>query len=221
MELSYWQSKWRKGHIGFHMKNGHPGLAKYWDSVSFDSNPVALVPLCGKSKDLLFLSDHCEKVIGVEISEIAIQEFLSENNFTSKKKTFADFTIYQTKNIEIWQGDFFKLPSHKISSPGLIYDRAALVALPPKMREVYAEKIIELASPHTKIFLQIFEYPQHEMNGPPFSVSVKEVEKFFGKKFSIQILEKNHQDFKNFKNRGLHSYFIEILSLLLPEEGWI
>lgn len=221
MELSFWQSKWRKGKIGFHMEDGYSGLKHYWDHLEL-SNPVALVPLCGKSKDLVFLSENCKKVIGIEISSIAVQDFFKENNLEADTDSFADFKIYRSGNIEIWQGNFFKLPKHKLPALNFVYDKAALIALPPKMRTDYAAKILELIEPKTKILLHLFEYRQEEMAGPPFSVSISEVQKHFGDYFSIELLEKKEQNldnYKKFQNRGLNSYFIEILSLLLPKEG--
>lgn len=203
------------------MKEGYPGLPQHWGALQAD-NPVALVPLCGKSKDLLFLSAKCRKVIGVEISGIAVQDFLKENNLEADKTSFADFSIYRTGNIELWQGDFFKLPNHKLPPLDLIYDKAALIALPPDLRKQYASKILELVSSQTQILLHLFEYRREEMSGPPFSVPLDEIEDYFGKRFTILILERNELDlnnYKKFQNRGLNSNFIEILSLLLPKEG--
>lgn len=219
MELSYWRSKWRKGQTGFHMKNGYPGLEKHWNSIQL-KNPVVLVPLCGKSKDLVWLSKHSERVVGVEISDLAVEQFLEENSLDAQTSTFAGFTIYHTGNMEVWNGDFFKLPIHKLPSFDLIYDRASLVALPPDMRKEYAKKILELISNQTQILLHQFYYPQEEMPGPPFSVSPEELETLYGEHFNIQILEKNElmiDSYKKFRNRGLQSFFIEILSLLLPK----
>lgn len=220
MELSYWQSKWKKGKIGFHMEDGYPGLSKHWGTIDV-KNPVALVPLCGKTKDLLFLSKHSSKVVGVEISKLAVESFLRENKLEANRSDFADFTIYQSGNIEIWQGDFFKLPEHKVPPLDLIYDKAALIALPPDMRKKYALKIFGLVSAHTKILLHLFDYRQEEMAGPPFSVPLEEAKDYFGKRFTIDLLERDELDinnYKKFQNRGLNSYFIEILSLLLPKE---
>jgi len=219
MELSYWESKWRKGKTGFHMKDGYPGLEKYWDSINLDKNPTVFVPLCGKSKDLMWLADRCKRVVGVEISGLAVEQFFSENTLVSDKSSFANFTIYRSENIELWKGDFFKLPKHKLPRFDLVYDRAALIALPPKMRIDYVNKLFDLISENTKILLQQFEYRQQEMPGPPFSVTTDEIKHLFANRFSIQILEKkelNLNKFKKFQKRGLQSYFIEILSLLLP-----
>ncbi|NBC64264.1 MAG: thiopurine S-methyltransferase, partial [Bacteroidetes bacterium] len=221
MELSYWQSKWQKGKIGFHMEDGYPGLEKYWDSIPLSNNPTTFVPLCGKSKDLLWLAKHCKRVVGVEISDLAVEQFLNENSLDAEISTFGDFTIYRAHNIEIWNGDFFKLPKHKLPTLDLVFDRAALVALPQKKRILYAEKILELTSDKTIILQHMYHYRQEEMSGPPFSVSTEELEDLYGKEFQLQILENNELNldfYKKFKNRGLRSYFIEILSLLLPIE---
>lgn len=221
MELSYWQSKWRKGKIGFHMNNGYPGLEKHWSSIHLDKPPTVLVPLCGKSKDLIWLSEHCKQVVGIEISELAVQQFLNENSLDAKTSKSANFKIYKTGNIELWNGDFFKLPEQKLPSFDLVYDKAALIALPPDMRKLYVEKIITLASDNTQILLHLLEYQQTEMAGPPFSVSLDEIKTLYGQHFNIQILEKQNlriDYYKKFQKRGLQSYFIEILSLLLPKE---
>lgn len=221
MELSYWQSKWRKGKTGFHMKDEYPGLPKHWDSLLFDDKPIVLVPLCGKSKDLIWLSEHCEQVVGVEISKLAIEQFFKENLLDANQTTFADFTIYRSNNIEIWNGNFFKLPLHKLPSFDLVYDKAALIALPAEIRKKYAEKIIELCTHKTQILLHQFEYRQDEMNGPPFSVSIEEVRQLFGRQFQLKNLDRqelNLNNYKKFQKRGLRSYFIEFLSLLLPIE---
>lgn len=220
MELSYWHSKWRKGNIGFHLENGYPGLENHWNSIKLKSNSAVFVPLCGKSKDLIWLSKHSDQVVGVEISDVAVDHFFKENSLDAETSSFADFTIHRAGNIEIWNGDFFKLPEHKLPSFDLIYDRASLVALPPKMRKEYATKILNLISGNTQILQHIFYYRQEEMPGPPFSVSPEELETLYGNFFELLILERNEFNvdyYKKFQKRGLESFFIEILSLLLPK----
>jgi hypothetical protein len=51
-------------------------------------------------------------------------------------------------------------------------------------------------------------------------VSIGEVKELFGQEYRLTILEQQNLDlnnYKKFQNRGLSSYFIEILSLLLPK----
>jgi thiopurine S-methyltransferase len=217
MELSYWQSRWNKNKTGFHMPDGYPGLRIHWNSLEISADARVLVPLCGKTPDMAWLASKTAKVTGVEISDKAIDEFLSEYNLKAKKESFADFTIYKTRGIDLWCGDFFKLPAHKFNDTNLIYDKAALVALPEPMRKRYAEKICSLSSAQTKVLLHHFEYPQNEMNGPPFSVSEEEIDILFGRKFDIHVLEKNPlniREYQKFLKRGLKSHLIEYLLLL-------
>ena len=208
MELSYWLSRWRKNKIGFHMAEGYSSLEHHLANISFPNNQTALVPLCGKSLDLITLTNHFNNVIGVEISEKAIKGFLQEQNLTATESSFADFKIFQTETITLWCGDFMKLPAHKIPAIDLIYDKAALVALPLEKRPGYAEKLVSLCSDSTFIMLHQFIYNQDEMPGPPFSVSEVELNNYFGKGFNSKLLEENNIDlnrFKKFQYRGLKS----------------
>ncbi len=220
MELSYWQSRWRKDNIGFHMAEGYPGLKKYWDHLNIADHPVVLVPLCGKSIDMIWLEEQGATVIGVEISEKGILDFMNENDREFKTSTFEDFIIYQTGNIQLWCGDFMKLPKHKLPKINLIFDKAALVALPPKMRPPYLYKLKELAGPSTKILLHHFEYSQDQMPGPPFSVSEQEIGDALKLSFTFSKFESNTikpETFPKFQRRGLNSPMIEQLLFLEPK----
>ncbi len=222
MELSYWQSRWRKGNTGFHLDDTYPGLIKHWKNLGVGTESTVMVPLCGKSKDLYWLSSKVKKVIGVEVSKIAINQFLSEHSLHAENTTFGSFDISTTGNIELWCGDFNHLPENKFQDIDLIYDKAALVALPETFRFRYARKLKGLGSNQTKVLIHHFEYVQEEMNGPPFSVPPKEISGLFGDSFFIRQLEMNTLDIKKFKkflNRGLKSHLIEYLSLLSREEN--
>ncbi|MCC5942928.1 MAG: thiopurine S-methyltransferase [Balneolaceae bacterium] len=221
MELSYWESRWNKGKTGFHMPGGYPGLQTHWEKLALPREPNVFVPLCGKTEDMIWLSENAGKVTGVEISEKAVTEFFTENGIIPTISSFAGFQIFSSGNIEIWCGDFLKMPVHKLESINLIYDKAALVALPEKMRPGYSKKIKQICSQHTKILLHHFEYDQQEMPGPPFSVKRKNIEEYFSGDFKMIQLEKNSLDisqFQKFAKRGLKSYLIEYLLLLLTDE---
>ncbi|HKJ30390.1 MAG TPA: thiopurine S-methyltransferase [Balneolales bacterium] len=215
MELSFWRSKWKKGQTGFHSPIVNPNLKKFWPEFSVKNKGTVLVPLCGKSLDMLWLRDMGYKIIGVEISEIACHDFFEENKLSYQKRSFASFSIFEGNNISIWQGDFFKLVSSYIPKLVGIYDRAALVALPEPKRLQYSKKILALSSDFTHIFLHTFEYPDNEMKGPPFSVSEKEIHVLYGKNFqierlkSVDILSNNEK----FQKRGLSELMEKIYHL--------
>ena len=56
----------------------------------------------------------------------------------------------------------------------MVYDRAALIALPPAMRQRYAQLLCERLPAHVKVLLITLEFEGEQ--GPPFSVYQAEVE---------------------------------------------
>lgn len=196
----------------------YPKLPEIWPLLSLTSNPRVLVPLCGKSLDMRWLADRRCYVIGVEISQRALQEFRNSQPEAFHRDASHGFTIYRSSSFELWEGDFFKLPEGEISDPDLIYDKASFVALPPKSRKDYGQKILELCGKNTQILLQIFEYNQDEMNGPPFSVSEHEIRHTFGEQFSIKLLheQSKFEELSKFQRRGLSSYLNEKIYHLEP-----
>jgi thiopurine S-methyltransferase len=76
-------------------------------------------------------------------------------------------------------GDFFDLKSQDLASVRAVFDRGALVALPPALREAYAAKLRKVLSARVPILLVAPDYDQLEMNGPPFAVPRKEIQALF------------------------------------------
>jgi thiopurine S-methyltransferase len=221
MELSYWQSRWRKGNTGFHMPGGYPALNTWQDRILTKDSRV-LVPLCGKSDDLIWFAERCAGVTGVEISREAIESFFRDQHINPDRTSFLGFNIYSSNNIELWEGDFLKFPVRKAPRIDLIYDKAALVALPPSMRRNYIQKLLEWDNPRPDILLHHFIYDPDEMNGPPFSVSQTEILEAFGDIYDVDVLESNELDlsqFSKFMQRGLSGGLREQLLHLTPKSS--
>ncbi|MFP5386199.1 MAG: thiopurine S-methyltransferase [Bacteriovoracia bacterium] len=180
-----WLKKWEEGDIGFHQGQFHPQLEKY---SSFYSPGTILVPLCGKSLDMLYLSKAGHSVIGVELSPIACHDFFQENGIKHTETKVQDFVIYKSENITLWCGDFFKLPQEVWNQTSGIYDRAAYIALPEEIRLKYAEEITKKAPRKFEILMITVEYAEGAIQGPPFSIPEQEVKNLY-KEFSIQKLQ--------------------------------
>jgi thiopurine S-methyltransferase len=198
------------------MEGGYDGLIRHWETLDVSESDNVLVPLCGKSVDMVWMAGRCGSVTGVETAGEAVEAFFREQKLSPEISKKGRFEIYRAGNIELWKGNFFDFPESRAPEYKLIYDKAALVALPQVMRERYAKKLTNLTSGKTRILLHHFIYNQDEMAGPPFSVSPDEIEELFGG-FSIQVLEKqnlNPGDFSKFRARGLHTKFSERLLLL-------
>lgn len=222
MELSYWISRWNRGKTGFHMKNGYPGLERNWQRLNLTTVPVVLVPLAGKSPDIMWLSEKSKKVIAVEISEIAIEQFFADNKLNKTIERYAGFDVYSAGNISFWCGDLMKLPRKTLPSIDLIYDKGSIVALPPDRRTNYIKKLISLCSPDTNILMHLISYPGQSMPGPPFSVTTEDIERGFGHLFMIQQLEQaelNLNNYEKFRQRGLKRNFFEFLLLLSRKQS--
>ena len=131
MEAAFWHQKWKENRIGFHQADFNRWLQSWW-SAQQQGEPV-LVPLCGKSRDLLWLSGQGHPVDGFELSELAITQFFDENNLSAETSEVGPYRCHRHDDLRIYQGDFFAVPELGCRYR-LAYDRAALIALPTAMR---------------------------------------------------------------------------------------
>ena len=203
MHKEFWQQRWRELRIGFHLNDINPTLKNF----NFKPSDKILVPLCGKSLDLLYLAKQVTQVTGIEIVPKAVNEFFLENNLSPTISNDGKFKKFSNNNIEIFLGDFFDLEQQQVQQNSLIYDRAALVALPFEMRLQYSQKIKSFNIPN--VLLVTLDYPQAEKAGPPFAVSKKEVHALYEDKYSIKLLRQTALD----ENKNL-SYFNESVYML-------
>lgn len=219
MEISYWQSRWQNDKTGWHMQQVFSPLKTYWNSFQLAKGTTVFVPLCGKSLDLEWLVSQSHYVVGVDVSAKAIHELTERHDEPFKESSKGGFICYQSNSMELWQGDVFKLQKRWLPAIDAIYDKAALIALPPEMRKVYAITLKSLLQPHTQIFINCFEYNQNEMPGPPFAVFRDELESLLGDQFNIKLLHTQSlfDELIKFQRRGLHSYLKEKIYRLSPK----
>ena len=132
MEPTFWRERWARNQIGFHLPQVNPHLQRHWPQLGLAAGAQVLVPLCGKSLDLVWLASHGHPVLGVELSEQAVQAFFSEQGLTPRISQHGVFSVYQADVIEVWCGDFFALDAEAVADCCALYDRAALIALDRK-----------------------------------------------------------------------------------------
>ena len=185
MEAEFWHERWEKGEIGFHQHEFNRHMQEFVGRLEVPSGARVLVPLCGKSLDMLWLAGRGLRVTGIEISERATRDFFQENGIAFDVRKRPEAVVYAGCEIEIFCADIFTLTKRVLPSFDAIYDRASLVALPPEMRADYANHLAELADTGVRSLLVTLDYPQEEMRGPPFSVTRGEVERLFGSRFGI------------------------------------
>ncbi|WP_038186184.1 thiopurine S-methyltransferase [Vibrio rhizosphaerae] len=177
MDKEFWHRKWASNRIGFHMTDVNPLLLEYWSALSPQREEHVFVPLCGKSEDLVWLASKHEKVMGVELSEIAVRSFFSEHFYTPLVTQIDSYhQCYEFDELQLYQGDVFTAPLEPVE---LIYDRAALVSMMPSQREAYVQRLRELLKPSGRMLLITVDYVQAELAGPPFSVDHHQIQQLF------------------------------------------
>ncbi|WP_166207962.1 thiopurine S-methyltransferase [Cognatiluteimonas telluris] len=190
MDPDFWQQRWRDGRIGFHQPQVTPLLEQYWDAAGIPASARVLVPLAGKSLDLPWLAARGHRVLGVELSPIAVQQFFTEHGLEPRIHASASGLHHVAGDIEIILGDVFALEPGLIASCTGVYDRAALIALPPALRDRYACDVYGHLPAGCRGLLVTLEYPQGEKAGPPFSVHAPEVRARFGTDWTLDLFER-------------------------------
>ncbi|MBV4454593.1 MULTISPECIES: thiopurine S-methyltransferase [Pseudomonas] len=189
MEPEFWRERWARDQIGFHLPEVNPYLQRHWPQLALTEGAQVLVPLCGKSLDLMWLASHGLRVLGVELSQQAVEAFFNEQNLTPRITERGAFKVYQAALIEVWCGDFFAMGAESLADCAALYDRAALIALPPLMRARYAEHLNRLLRPGCQGLLVTLDYDQTQKAGPPFAVMDDEVKVLFGSHWRSDVLE--------------------------------
>jgi thiopurine S-methyltransferase len=203
----FWHDRWRIGQTGFHQSSADGSLIRHWEGLALPKSSRVFVPLCGKSLDLLWLRAQAHEVIGVELSDIALQAFFMENGVAARRRIVPPFDLYEVENLECYRGDLFDLTAERLGNVAAVYDRASLVSWAPDRRGRYVEHLTALTGARTQMLLVALEYPQAEMNGPPFSVDSEEVHRLFSPHHSIDELARRDvlADEPRMRARGLSS----------------
>ncbi len=189
MHQEFWQERWDRGEIGFHLKDVNPFLRRHWSALELAADSGVLVPLCGKSLDLAWLAGQGLRVLGVELSEKAVQAFFAEHGLVPEVTRQGVFTVYRRESITIFCGDVFALTADDVSDCRALYDRAALIALPEEMRRRYVAHLSAILPAHCAALLVTLDYPQEQMDGPPFVVSDELVHQLYDVGWRVELLD--------------------------------
>ena len=188
MDPKFWHERWSRGEIGFHQHDFNAYMQDFTERLELRPGAHIFVPLCGKSLDMLWLRRQGYRVTGVEISLQAVEDFFSENGLTARVSSIPGGQLFQADGLNLYCADFFTTGFNGMASIDAVYDRAALVALPPDMRKAYAPRLDGLLEPGVRIMLVTLEYPEDEMRGPPFAVPLDEINELFSETCSIEPL---------------------------------
>lgn len=190
MDAAFWHGRWQDNQIGFHQAEPTPLLPKHWPAIGAPIGSKVFVPLAGKSLDMLWFAAQGHRVLAVELSPLAVTQFFAEHGLQPEVFESRYGTHHSAGAIELICGDAFALDRVALSDCGAVFDRAALVALPPDLRERYVAELYPRLPDGCRGLLITMEYPSHEKSGPPFSVGEAEVRDRFGPHWTVDLLER-------------------------------
>ncbi len=147
MEHEFWHERWEKDEIGFHQVTVNEELKRFLGRLELAAGTHVMVPFCGKTMDMWWLQERGFRVTGVELSPVAVRDFFDDAGLTPSVRRQDGFEVYSAAGVELICGDFFKLEPRAFTEMDAVYDRAALVALPPAMRPVYVGQMTRLTRP--------------------------------------------------------------------------
>lgn len=184
MEHDFWHDRWESGRIGFHERKPNPLLVTHLPALSVPENGRVFVPLCGKTLDIAWLLSQDHRVVGAELSELAIRQLFEDLGVEPETEDLGKLKRYSATDIEIFVGDIFNLTRERLGPVDAVFDRAALVALPEEMRSAYTAHLVGLTGTAPQL-LVCFEYDQSLTSGPPFSTTASEVYRHYDDAYEI------------------------------------
>jgi len=198
MKKEDWKYMWDVQDIGFHETQVHPDVLKH-ENLFLKPNSRVYMPLCGKSVDLIYLADQGYDVVGCELVERAVLDFFKDQKleYSISKDPTTNVSIYKanSKNIKIYQGDFFVLTSSIIGKFDAIWDRGALVAINKADQEKYVEVLKDVMAPNCKSLINLISITGKDYLGPPHSMNVENIKKLFGESYELRQVDATQFEF--------------------------
>ena len=186
-----WLRMWRNDQIDFHQRSVNPLLVRFWGSLAPNRPSRIFVPLCGKSLDLLWLAEQGHEVVGVELSPVAVKAFFDENGLVPRVCRRKNYRVWEYGRLKILCGDFFSLEQMDLGPIDVVYDRAALTALPEQVRKRYVAHMRVIVPVDCRIFLLTIEDGCDESEIPLLSGAYEavddEIKALYAPYFEIQI----------------------------------
>ena len=176
MQHTDWLERWTTGNTRWHEDSVNEDLKNFW-APPVEGGRV-LVPLCGKSMDVLWLAERGFDVSGVELSVVAIEGFFSDHGLTYNLETAGALTSYRAVEcpVTLYCGDYFQFGAPKFDA---LYDRASLIALDAALRPAYVRHTQTLLKEDAYQLLVTLEYDQQLVDGPPYCVMAEEVRAYW------------------------------------------
>ena len=168
--MNFWEERWSLGQTGWHNPEVNENLIEHHTFLFPHPSPTVLVPLCGKTLDMQWLSEQGAQIIGVDLVQQALDEYVSTQTEPVPSTSFAGFSGYTLPKQTLICANIFDVTPETIGTVDCVFDRAALVALHPSERQKYADHCFNLLKENGRILLITYDSPVEDLQGPPYPV---------------------------------------------------
>ena len=103
-----WEARWNEDRIGCHISRPNPFLLRYWEHLEEVHPSRCFLPLCGKSVDLVWISERVETVVGVELFKKVVQDFFIEHQIVPDFTETPPFPTFSHDGLIIQLGELFR-----------------------------------------------------------------------------------------------------------------
>ena len=208
--MEFWHNRWKSQQTGWHRAEYNDLLVKHWSTIGAAARGEVLVPLCGKSLDMLWLAEQGHSVVGLEMVKQAVETFFQEQGLKAESTALEQHTKHVHSPFTLFHGNVCELKPKSVQADAW-YDRAAMIALPVESREAYVAQLRQQTKPGAVGLLITFAYPQDQMQGPPFSLQDEHVHQLFSEGFDVECLET--RELEDEKGRGLSSLSTSVFKI--------
>ena len=208
--MEFWHNRWYEQQIDWHKTVFNELLVKHWPAIDVAKNCQVMVPLCGKSLDMLWLAKQGHTIVGLEMVEQAVEAFFSENKLDYSSMESNTHIRHTSEPFTILQGNLFDLEDGMLQADAW-YDRAAMIAIEISERSAYVTQIRNQTKHGATGLLITFAYPQEQMQGPPFTLHDEHVIELYSDGFEVECLERLNLD--DDKERGLSNVTCSVFKI--------
>lgn len=188
MDRDFWLARWEDGRIGFHWHLSNPLLVAHFGALALRPRARIFVPLCGKTVDIGWLRARGFRSVGVELSPIAVEQLFDGLGEAPEITQVGPLRLFSARDVAVFQGDIFDLTPERLGEVDAVYDRAALIALPPPLRRRYAAHLQQLTGTAPQLLVS-YENGRDPDDGPPFPVTGDDIRGLYGSSYRIDLLE--------------------------------
>lgn len=166
-----WESHYQQGDTPWEKRGPSPGLVDF-----LASEPVrgrVFVPGCGFGHDVRALAATADEVVGLDIAPSAVE--------AARRIPTVGGERYEL-------GDLFNLPAAMRGAFDWVFEHTCFCAIDPSLRAAYVEAVGGALRPGGKLLAVFYLDPGNSSpaEGPPFEVSVAELDRFFFPSFTLE-----------------------------------